>query len=70
MKIKLLNDGGYVGMELIKFPVEVDSEFNESHDFVGHYRVNISDLRDLGYKGTDKYDKWLAWLPEEVEVLK
>lgn len=69
MKIKLLNDGGYYGFDEVEFPVTVDAEFNCSHDFVPHYRVEVSVLRNLGYQGTDTVSSFLAWLPEEVEVI-
>ena len=34
MKIKLLNDGGYVGLERFNFPLEVNAELNDGYAIV------------------------------------
>lgn len=69
MRLKLLNDGGFYGFNDVDFPLYVCGEFNESHDFIPHWRVRIDDLRSQGFKGTVINSDFLAWLPEEVEVL-
>lgn len=64
MKIKLLNDGGYSGMENVKFPVEV-----EGQDWLGlGYDVSGSELIRIGADP----EKWKShcsycWANDEVK---
>jgi hypothetical protein len=73
MKIKLLNDGGFVGMELVEFPVEVEAVFydcNQKTKEKSHYKVSSSELFRVGSsRGSFREGNEYNFLIEEVEVI-
>lgn len=52
MKIRLLNDGGYVGLYDVKFPAYIDAMAIESRNYLGRARlvaqVSSSELSRIG----------------------
>jgi len=64
MKIKLLNDGGYVGFENVVLPVVVDAEEDDNG-----FTVLGSELIRIGVEA-DYYDENYPYYfyPEECEV--
>lgn len=70
MRIRLLNNGGYAGMENVVFPVEVDSVIN-----ISHYRVSNDEMQRIGANMNyfiDPNDPWWPFIPEagECEVIE
>lgn len=76
MKIKLLNDGGYNGMEDIEFPIVVNAIKNKKYNNL--YGVYGSDLMSIGAKefcseGSECFDKNYLYhfeLGVECEVIE
>ncbi len=49
MKVKLLNNGGFVGFEKTKFPVIVEGSFHEENiTQKAHFKVSASELKRIG----------------------
>ena len=69
MKIRLLNDGGYIrAFESVVLPVVVEAELNEFEN----YDVPESELARIGCDMDlmhDHYDPVWPFSPSEVEVL-
>lgn len=71
MKIRLLNDGGYIGMERVGFPVEVEAA-RSTYGVVNGFDVPDAELRRIGADLTKfKKPEGSTWffLEEETEVL-
>lgn len=65
MKVRLLNDGGYHGLSQVRFPVEVEAEYND-----GKYYVYMDELDRIGgismlYRNLT----YIVFLENEVEEL-
>jgi len=66
MKIKLLNDGGYYGLDNVKFPVVVDICKNDS----GKCRVSGAELINLGGKvGSFSPTTHYFFHPRDIEAI-
>ena len=77
VKVRLLNNGCYVGMEQVKFPAEVDAipfgtiPFVTDSKTIG-YDVSLQELASIGYSGEYKNhtDTLLFMLDaDEVELV-
>lgn len=66
VKITLLNDGGYIGFDHIKFPVTVDATpCKDNKGNICGYYVSVSELNRIGHDGIVS----LVWLTgSECEV--
>lgn len=73
MKIRLLNDGYFIGMEAVEFPVEVEAEhFPKDESGAERFGVKLSELTRVG-SDTKKFHKGTQfwwWLPGHVEVVE
>jgi hypothetical protein len=49
-KLRLLNDGGYYGFDMINFPIVVDGEKDPDHN---GYDIPLDQLRKLGCEDSD-----------------
>lgn len=67
MKVKLLNDDGYAGMENVNFPIEVEAEVYGS----GYASIPESELRRLGCSDAfeDPDDPFWPFGPSSWEVV-
>lgn len=69
MKIKLLNDGGYEGLQNVIFPVTVDAVLSQD----GLYCVSFSKIQSLHNAYWDAFDtaegEYYVFHDREVEVL-
>ena len=73
MKIILLNDGGFGGMENVEFPVVVDVRTEaKSNDEVIGFTVLTSQLYDVGAtpRHDDPYELYFSLLMGECELVE
>ena len=68
MKVKLLNDDGYAGMENVNFPIEVEAEVSGS----GYASIPESELHRIGCSDAfwDPDDPFWPFGPSSWEVVE
>lgn len=73
MKVKLLNNGGFYGLGMVRFPVEVEAVFyarNQKTKEKAHYKVSSSELFRVGAsRAAFRDDVEYNFLTNEVEVI-
>lgn len=73
MKIKFLNNGGFYGLGMVNFTVEVEAVFyprNQEKKEKAHYKVSSSELFRVGAsRGAFRDDGEYNFLTNEVEAI-
>ncbi len=74
MKVNLLNSDGFMGMDKVSFPAEVEAEYYPYDHLAGfreHYKVSPLEMKRIGCD-MNLFKACNAWnfLPESVEVIE
>lgn len=69
MKVRLLNDGGFVGLEGVKFPATVEASVSQDGLFIVHFdEIMNLDGAEYHQDDTDFGTKY-SFYADEVEVV-